>query len=94
MPLNKRAWVVQETLLAPRVLFLCGSQVFWECYEFTASEEYPDGVLPKYDIHNVVSVSRESKMQAFGATNKGLIPTGQRDRNYSVAMWRLWNNTS
>jgi hypothetical protein len=36
MPLTKRAWVVQETLLAPKVLFLCGNQMFWECHELTA----------------------------------------------------------
>ncbi|KIM95138.1 hypothetical protein OIDMADRAFT_184232 [Oidiodendron maius Zn] len=44
MPLNKRAWVVQELLLAPRVLYLTGTQLFWECYDLTASETYPGGI--------------------------------------------------
>jgi hypothetical protein len=29
MPLRQRAWVVQEMLLAPRVLHLCGTQMWW-----------------------------------------------------------------
>jgi hypothetical protein len=44
MPLSKRAWVLQELLLAPRVLYLTGAQLFWECYNFTACETYPGGI--------------------------------------------------
>jgi hypothetical protein len=32
-PLNQRAWVVQERILAPRVLHFSGNQLFWECNE-------------------------------------------------------------
>jgi hypothetical protein len=32
-PLNSRAWVVQEQLLAPRVLHFGKRQLFWECNE-------------------------------------------------------------
>jgi hypothetical protein len=52
MPLNKRAWVVQETLLAPKMLFLCGNQMFWKCHELTACEQYSDGVPPGYQVFN------------------------------------------
>ncbi|PMD34225.1 HET-domain-containing protein [Hyaloscypha variabilis F] len=42
-PLKQRAWVVQELLLAPRVLYLSKRQMIWECYETSLCEMYPDG---------------------------------------------------
>lgn len=38
-PLNRRAWVLQERLLAPRVLHFLPSQVSWECGETLAWEK-------------------------------------------------------
>ncbi|ROV87505.1 hypothetical protein VPNG_10389 [Cytospora leucostoma] len=38
---NRRAWVLQERLLAPRVLYFCQGQIAWECREHSAA-----GVLP------------------------------------------------
>jgi hypothetical protein len=32
-PLNKRAWVAQERILAPRMLHFASNQLFWECNE-------------------------------------------------------------
>ncbi|KAI1770827.1 heterokaryon incompatibility protein-domain-containing protein [Hypoxylon cercidicola] len=46
-PLNKRAWVVQERYLARRQLSFSKRQVYWECFELSASEQYPNG-LPLY----------------------------------------------
>lgn len=43
-PLNTRAWVVQERVLAPRVLHFGSHQVYWECNEMNACETFPDGV--------------------------------------------------
>jgi hypothetical protein len=40
-PLNLRAWVMQERLLAPRVLHFAASQLFWECHQRTSSEMFP-----------------------------------------------------
>ncbi|KAG6994223.1 hypothetical protein G7Y79_00046g082740 [Physcia stellaris] len=45
-PLNKRAWVVQERLLAPRVLHFGRTQLAWECHELDACETYPAGLPP------------------------------------------------
>jgi hypothetical protein len=42
--LNERGWVFQERLLAPRTIHFTSSQLFWECRELTASEEYPSGI--------------------------------------------------
>lgn len=44
--LHHRAWVVQELVLAPRVLHF-GDQIYWECLELRASETYP-GSLPNH----------------------------------------------
>ena len=43
-PLNRRGWVVQERLLAPRILHFGKTQLFWECAELHASESFPSGV--------------------------------------------------
>lgn len=40
-PLNRRGWVVQERMLAPRVLHFSPSQVSWECGQRLSSERIP-----------------------------------------------------
>jgi hypothetical protein len=42
--LNSRGWVLQERIMAPRVLHFCKDQIAWECHEGDAAERYPDGV--------------------------------------------------
>ena len=43
-PLTRRAWVLQERLLAPRVLHFGKRQLLWECNELRACEVYPRGI--------------------------------------------------
>ena len=43
-PVNTRAWVVQERLLAPRTLHFGRDQLFWECRTFEACESFPGGL--------------------------------------------------
>jgi hypothetical protein len=43
MPLLQRGWVVQERILAPRMLHFTSTQVFWECFENVACEVFPEG---------------------------------------------------
>ena len=43
-PVNKRAWVLQERLLAPRVLHFCKDQIAWECGTLDASESAHAGI--------------------------------------------------
>lgn len=43
-PLSGRAWVVQERVLAPRSLYFCRDQLFWECRELRACEVFPRGL--------------------------------------------------
>lgn len=42
--LEKRAWIMQELLLAPRILYLHQRQLFWECFEQKACETFPHGL--------------------------------------------------
>jgi hypothetical protein len=43
-PVNRRGWVLQERLMAPRVLHFCENQVAWECSQLEAAESARDGV--------------------------------------------------
>ncbi|KAI9741632.1 MAG: hypothetical protein M1834_000016 [Cirrosporium novae-zelandiae] len=45
-PLNQRAWVVQERLLAPRIIHFGSQQLLWECCELDAAEKYPHKLPP------------------------------------------------
>jgi hypothetical protein len=47
-PLNKRCWIVQEPLLAPRVLHFGREQLLWECHELDACETFPLGLPPVF----------------------------------------------
>ncbi|KEY71004.1 hypothetical protein S7711_10202 [Stachybotrys chartarum IBT 7711] len=39
-PLMNRGWVVQERLLAPRVLYFGSTQIYWECCQALKTETY------------------------------------------------------
>lgn len=41
-PLYKRAWILQELLLAPRVLYFCDGQIAWQCQERRAFKKYAE----------------------------------------------------
>ena len=43
-PLTRRAWVLQERLLSPRILHFGKRQLLWECNHLRACEFYPKGM--------------------------------------------------
>lgn len=43
-PLHRRAWVLQERILAPRVLHFGSKQLFWECKQGLLCERFPDSM--------------------------------------------------
>ncbi len=45
---NTRGWVLQERVLAPRVLHFGFDQLLWECCELSTSEEFPEGISTAY----------------------------------------------
>ena len=52
-PLNRRAWVVQERMLSRKTIHFGARQLYWECFEFEASEVYPCGFPRAMVVHNV-----------------------------------------
>ncbi|KAK8029227.1 hypothetical protein PG991_006283 [Apiospora marii] len=72
-PLGHRAWVVQEVLLAPRVLYLSQEQFFWECHEVIACETYPGGLPP---------------MMRMNWSREPLLSRGGADREKAQKLWQ------
>ena len=76
-PVNTRAWVLQERLLAPRVIHFCEDQIAWECRELDASESCTDGItnieLKSGDIINRDQTRLKSLVaQEYGPQNLSL----------------------
>lgn len=55
-PLNMRAWVFQERTLAPRNLFFGATEVFFECREGAASEQFPARLPPQVRVVGSVGI--------------------------------------
>jgi hypothetical protein len=51
-PVNKRAWVLQERILSPRIVHMSTTMALWECKEYQASEIFPDGGIPEQQSPN------------------------------------------
>ncbi|RHZ67151.1 HET domain-containing protein [Aspergillus thermomutatus] len=74
-PLNKRAWVFQERLLSPRIVHFAENQLYFECYEFTASERFADSIPKRL----CTSSRRDILPQTLGdPATKNLIPIWDR----------------
>jgi len=56
-PLNTRAWVLQERLLAPRTLHFGANEIFWECSTKYACGAFPEGI-PKTFSQQPSSISK------------------------------------
>lgn len=54
--INSWAWVLQERLLAPRILHFAAREVYWECHCLRASEAFPLGMFPRVEFKSRVSV--------------------------------------
>ncbi|PQE03455.1 heterokaryon incompatibility protein [Rutstroemia sp. NJR-2017a BVV2] len=44
LPLQKRGWVIQERLMAPRALYFGRDRIYWECKERVQNEYLPWGI--------------------------------------------------
>ncbi|RDW87873.1 hypothetical protein BP5796_03567 [Coleophoma crateriformis] len=83
-PVNRRGWVLQERLIAPRVLHFCHDQIAWECWEKDAIESRPDGIpLLQLKAGSIVPRSRL----------KGMVPSvdGKALRHARLSRGRLKN---
>jgi hypothetical protein len=78
-PVNQRGWVLQERVMAPRVLHFCHNQIAWECSEFQDAEGHPEG-FPTFTIRlgNIVdegrlkSLTRKDSLRKDGLKRDGL----------------------
>lgn len=87
-PLTRRAWVVQERLLAPRVLHFGKRQLLWECNEFRACEVYPRGMPPLGPLEIFHSDSDKFLKESF----RPLLQGGLDNPLTSSQMHRAWND--
>lgn len=83
-PVNKRGWVLQERLIAPRVLHFCQDQVAWECWEKDYIESR-EGGIPLYQLKAGLIVD--------GGRLKGMVPSvdGKALRHARLSRGRLTN---
>lgn len=86
VPLHHRGWVVQERLLAPRVVHFCKTQLFWECAELTACEAYPHGVSPVLEKNSKVHLKRLEP----STEGKRLREMGPHDSDSRFFAHQLW----
>lgn len=101
-PLNQRAWVVQERILAPRTLYFGQTQLYWECQESHACEVFPDGIPVAFisDIRHPDAIDAMA-VKAFRKTATCLadpaLKRGGEDQEYWLDRWyespyHVWND--
>ncbi len=86
-PLTRRAWVLQERLLAPRVLHFGKKQLLWECNELRACEVYPRGMRAT-DIFGDDSYSDKYLKKSFTA----ILQRGPDNALTSSQMREAWRD--
>jgi hypothetical protein len=68
-PVNCRGWVLQERLMAPRVLHFCRDQIAWECSEFDAAEGLPQD-MPNFQLTSD-GIVEESRLKGLNPKKHG-----------------------
>ena len=88
-PLNRRAWVVQERILSPRILSFGANEVFWECKERNACESYPHQ-FPAVDT----TISNQRQFQLGNPLNELADLAGKTlhlgTRDFDKKLWQFW----
>lgn len=54
-PITYRGWIMQERILAPRLLHFGPNQILWECRQCVAMEIHPDGIHNSVQAQNPIS---------------------------------------
>ena len=82
--LESRAWVLQEILLAPRILYFAPQKLYWECASLCAHEDAPSTPVLGYPI----------KQSVFDSPL--LVSPTVNEKNDSVGadyrLYRIWMN--
>ncbi|KAH7364930.1 hypothetical protein BKA65DRAFT_473231 [Rhexocercosporidium sp. MPI-PUGE-AT-0058] len=85
-PLNQRAWVMQERLLAPRVVHFAKTQLFWECHERTACEMFPNQI-PRDATYRDDGLGKSLDAGFLSQNHNSVYPMPHSQ--YSFWMWDL-----
>lgn len=75
-PLASRAWTVQETFLAPRVLHFAEKEVHWECVELFTAESLPT-------LFNTIPTSD-------AIIRKSALRDGLREQDKTRVLYQIW----
>jgi hypothetical protein len=87
-PVNKRAWVLQERLLAPRVLHFCKDQIAWECRHVDAAESFPHGIS-NMELKSGI-IAKRTRLKALISEDYGPSPLARDLLEESHAAHENW----
>lgn len=90
--LNTRGWVVQERYLSRKQLSFSKQQVYWECDELIASEQFPLGVpsqMTDFSDHNQTPPPAKGKPRLVGG---GKESDGETHRRSWTALVEIYSN--
>lgn len=92
-PVNRRAWVMQERMLSPRIIHFADSQMYWECFKKHASEVYPciwpDERAETEPSGTSMIVSDDWAKHVPLKDNDGSVLTSELALRKIIAQWRL-----
>jgi hypothetical protein len=88
-PIQKRGWVYQERVLAPRIVHFGHNQLFWECREQRLCEQYPRGLPETIRDHSGLNFKQ---IMDFGRISLDLAPQDlfPYSLNRNDAYLRIW----
>lgn len=87
-PANRRAWTLQEQLLAPRLLLYGSHTLQWRCRSRSCNLD--DSLhVPLYPYAFIQPLATEDCGQPLKADDEGDRETKQK---MEVEIWRIWNN--
>lgn len=98
-PVNQRAWVFQERLLAPRVLHFGYNQLAWECREFNMSESHTSnelGIKPSRTNGFIQDARLKHLTPAMGRSLREARLSGMSDPDQHIRdlyIYELWKKT-
>jgi len=94
-PLNKRGWVLQERILARRIIHFCRREIFWECCEKTVSESFPAMLPPTHpNTGNPLLASHIQALKQMVHSRKNGVPAeiGPREGEAASRLYGIWHS--
>ncbi|KAH7372290.1 heterokaryon incompatibility protein-domain-containing protein [Pyrenochaeta sp. MPI-SDFR-AT-0127] len=88
-PVNQRAWVLQERLLAPRTIHYSSPELFWECRQCSLSESYPRMPAPKTINSYPMKWCNFPQIETINATDN-TFTNASLDHKTIFRMWNEW----